>query len=704
MRQKTLTHAQNRIVEYPINASIFLEGPAGCGKTTTSVERLSSMLERGVGGESILILVPQRTLAMPYTDRLLCPNTPPGSVVTILTLGGLAKRTIENFWPLVAKQAGFAQPDRFPYFLTMETTQYFLAHLVRPLINEGYFESITIDRNRLYSQIIDNLNKSAIVGFPITEINERLTSAWIGEPGQIHVFDDAQKCATMFREYCLEHNLLDFSLQMEIFLNYLWPNPNCRDYLINTYRHLIVDNIEENPPVAYDLLKEWIPLSDSILLIYDWRAGYRRFLGADPERNYELKGICNHYFELKEPYNDNHAIISFGNAVADKIYPKMENQSSQHFNGQSLDGTIVIQYHRYFPEMLDWVTDEIKVLEGRGVLPGEIVVIAPFFSDALRFSLADRLTRLGIPSHSHRPSRQLIEEPVIKCLLTLISIAHPKWGFLPSKYDFAYALIQTIKSLDLIRAHLLANTLYQIHDSLPILNPFDVLAPDLQERITYQVGEKYEQIRNWLEEYRGKKHLPLDYFLSKLFGELLSQPSYGFHGDLHSGEIIANLIESIRKFRQAAGTHLATKGVPLGAEYLQMVQEGVIAAQYMRSWGNLPENAVLLAPAYTYLMTNRLIDYQFWLDIGSRGWYERIFQPLTHPYVLSRHWPIGQPWTDSHEYENSLDSLSRLITGLTRRCRQRIYLNISDLSEQGYEQRGILLKAINRLQTLNRND
>ena len=59
-------------------------------------------------------------------------------------------------------------------FLTLETAQYYMAHLVRPLLEQGYFESVTIDRNRLYSQILDNLNKAAVVGFPHTKIGEMM--------------------------------------------------------------------------------------------------------------------------------------------------------------------------------------------------------------------------------------------------------------------------------------------------------------------------------------------------------------------------------------------------------------------------------------------------------------------------------------------------------------------------------------------------
>ena len=115
-------------------------------------------------------------------------------------------------------------------------------------------------------------------GFHHAEIGDRLKSAWVGEPGQTRIYEDAQHCATLFREFCLDHNLLDFSLQLEIFLHRLWPNSLCQEYLKSEYRHLIFDNLEEDTPVAADLLRRWLPDFDSIFLIYDTDAGYRYFL------------------------------------------------------------------------------------------------------------------------------------------------------------------------------------------------------------------------------------------------------------------------------------------------------------------------------------------------------------------------------------------------------------------------------------------
>jgi len=75
---------------------------------------------------------------------------------------------------------------------------------------------------------------------------------------------------------------------------------------------------------------------------------------------------------------------------------------------------------RFHPQMLDWVAEEIsRLVHEENLAPSEIAVLAPFLSDALRFSLTERLRLYGIAVRTHRPSRELREEPPARCLLTL---------------------------------------------------------------------------------------------------------------------------------------------------------------------------------------------------------------------------------------------------------------------------------------------
>jgi hypothetical protein len=709
---------QDSIVSLAPGNKTFLQGPAGTGKTTAAVQRLLHLLKQGVPGGSILVLVPQRTLATPYSTALRRNRLRAGGVPSILTAGGLARRTVEIFWPLAAGPAGFADPDRPPTFLTLETAQYHMARLVRPLReDEGYFDSVVVDPNRLYSQILDNLNKAAVVGFPFEEIGTRLAAAWLGEPAQLRVYADAQACATLFRHHCLAHNLLDFSLQVEVFRRHLWPLPQVREHILEAYRHLVADNIEEDTPFAHDLLRDMLPALDSALLIYDQDAGYRQFLGADPQNASALRDLCQEHVAFDESLVASPALQALGDCLADALEQSARRatpSAAQPLPAGTRDALFFTEGLRFYPQMLDWVAAEIAGRADAGTSPGEIVVLAPFLSDALRFSLMNRLQRLGVPARSHRPSRALRDEPATHALLTLAALAHPQWAADPGRFDVANALLQGVDELDLVRAQLLAQIVHRPKGGIPQLSAWERINPDMRERISYVLGGRFDTIRLWLADYARKPEQPLDHFLSRLFGEVLSQRGFGFHNQVDAARVAANLVESVRKFRQGlggervpvqpstrSGATQPTKKTPsepsLGRDYLALVEDGVIAAQYVAAWQEPEEDAVLLAPAHTFLMMNRPVDYQFWLDVGSRGWFERLYQPLTQPYVLSRHWENTHPWDTDDEFAAGQQRLYRLTIGLIRRCRKQIVLGLSELDEQGLEPRGQLLWAFNQV-------
>ena len=688
----TLNLLQQRIIDSPLDSKLFVSGPAGTGKTTAGVERMRHLLAQGVPGESILMLTPQRSLQEPYLDLLYSPERRAGGDVTPATIGGLARRTCDLFWPLAGEAAGFANPTQPPVFLTLETAQYYMAHLVRPLLDEGYFESVTIDRNRLYSQIIDNLNKAAVIGFSHTEIGSKLDLSYFGDPAQRRVYQDAQDCANRFRQYCLDHNLLDFSVQLEVFANTMWKQDIVKDYLVRNYRHLIYDNVEEDGPRAHEIIAEWSADFESALLIYDEGAGFRFFLGADVYTGLQLREVCDEQIQLQESFVMSEGVAELSDGLVEAIVPNLESKVEGHRSSESLS---IIQA-RFYPELLDAVVNEIQSLVSSHLIsPSEIVVLAPYLSDALRFSITHRLEAKNIPWRSHRPSRSLNEEPASHALITLAALAHPHWNIPPPKFDVAYALMQSIDGLDLVRAQLLTDIVYRQRDLR--LSPFEEIKSDVQERITYSIGSRYSTLRNWIEEYRASNVLPLDHFFRKMFGEVLSQVGFGYHRNFDSVRVAASLVESVKKFRLALDLTGFENLLGLGKEYIQMLHDGVIAASYLEGWQNEDKDAVLVAPAHTFLMMNRPVTIQFWLDAGSSGWYERLAQPLTHPYVLSREWGEGRQWTDADDVQYSKEAMARLVSGLLHRCLERVYLGISELGESGFEGRGELLRAFQKV-------
>lgn len=695
MNTIALSPAQREIAHQPVHQRIFLEGDPGSGKTTTGIARLQFLLEQGVPGEQILILLPQRTLAQPYYQFINQPGFPPGGLPGVVTLGGLAQRAVQLFWPAIGEEIGFTHPQQPPSFLTLETAQYYMARVVEPYLDRGYFEQLVIDRNRLYSQLIDNLNKAAVVSISLVDIGERLKRAWGGQASQLILFDQAQECINAFRSYCFENNLLDYSLQIEVFTNHLWPSFLVRNYLQTTFRHLIYDNTEEDVPVAHDLIRDWLPAFESALLIYDYGGGHRLFLGADSQSGYALRQNCEKIVELPGSQVTSQPVAEFGSVLCKAIRRELREEQITPNARQAFTHLAA----RFYTQMIEQVCDQIdRLVNAEGVSPAEIVVLSPFVSDALRHSLMNQLTYRNVPVRSHRPSRSLYDEPAARSLLTAARLAHPHWKIMPSREEVRSMLLHFIAGLDLVRADLLVHMLYRPNaKDLPLL-PFEgIQQHQMQERITYSAGNAYAKLRDWMANYLDQgEEMELDIFYAFLFGEILSQPAFGFHQDFDAAAVTARLIESIQKFRRVIEpTFLEQQQGSIGLEYLRMVRQGVIAAQHIPPIDE--SNAVLIAPAYTFIISNRPVSYQFWMDVGSLGWWQRLYQPLTHPYVLSRHWIPGTVWSDMEEHNANQNSLARLIRGLAARCQEHIYLCSARVNERGAEERSALLQAFQAL-------
>ena len=688
-----LTATQSELVSAPLECKLWLEGIAGSGKTSVGVARVLRLLERGVPAESILIFVPQRSLAQPYIAALRGWTAHRGGQVSVQTIGSLSLQMVETFWFLVAGDAGFKHPQDLPNFLSLELAQYFMTRAIEPLVDKrDYFNSVRIERPRLYSQIVDNMNKAALVGFPISEIGSRLKAALASGVEQAHIFDDAQTCAVAFRKYCLAHNLLDFSLQLEVFRDYVWAAAPARAFLRGRYRHLIVDGVEEDNPASHFFVNELLQSCESALIIYDRDAGFRRFLGADPDSARRLRDNCELQATLDETFVMKEAVAALGAGLGTQLGRPI-----------SADGdadptpALITEAHRYHPAMVDWVARQVDLLvRERDASPNDIAIVAPFMSDALRFGLADGLAQRGVKLRSHRPSRALRDEPAARTLLTLARLAHPHWNMPPTDFDIVFALMAAISGLDLVRAKLLTEMLYRNGRLLAFA---EVRSTAMQERVTFDLGARYDRLAAWINRYiEGDRVDAIDIFFRRLYGALLSRAGFGFHDDVDAGNTAQNLVDSARGFRWSLDfMSRYDEQIDLSQDYVKMVDRGVIANFYLRDWIADAEEGVLIAPAYTFLLNNRAVDYQFWLNIGSEGWSRRLYQPLTHPYVLSRGWTAGMMWTEEDERNLSRETLGRLLLALTRRCRKAVYLGYSELSESGHEQRGLLLETIQSL-------
>ena len=241
---------------------IFLSGPFGSGKSTQAIARVRWLLaQERIRGDDLLVLAPQRTLAQPYYDALRSASMPPGSQPHVTTLASLIRNAVELYWPLIKDDAGFADTQREPTFLTLETSQYHMARFVDGALGRGELDGVRIERNRVISQVLDNLNKAALNQMSIEQSYQRLELAV--PPGEqlvarLNALRAALRVSEEFRQLCLQETLLDFSLQVQIFNEQILEKEWSRTHLHRRYRHLIYDNIEEDTWTAHRFVQGWM--------------------------------------------------------------------------------------------------------------------------------------------------------------------------------------------------------------------------------------------------------------------------------------------------------------------------------------------------------------------------------------------------------------------------------------------------------------
>jgi hypothetical protein len=245
-----------------------------------------SLVDSGIPAGEILLLVPQRTLALPYMQILRHPAFPAGRVLEVHTLGSLSRRMLQLFWPMVSGIAGFARPDQPPSFLNLETAQYFALHPYAPS-DEGLFSRSA--RPQPPVQPIHRQPQQISCGLP-DQLGERQSSRLEG-PVSCACTRMCRPALASFERTA--NNLVDYSLQVEVFFKFLWQLPLSRGFLQRSFRCLVFDNPEEDVPVVHDLVGEWLPDFDSALLVYDTNGGLRSFLGADPLSAHRLKPLCD---------------------------------------------------------------------------------------------------------------------------------------------------------------------------------------------------------------------------------------------------------------------------------------------------------------------------------------------------------------------------------------------------------------------------
>ena len=393
-------------------------------------------------------------------------------------------------------------------------------------------------------------------------------ATWSGDPNHLRHLQDAGRIAGEFRAYCLENSLLDLSLTIDVFNRQLVHKAEFHRYFSERYRHVLVDNLEEQTPAGQQFIESMLPLAQTLALVYDEGGGYKRFMAADPAAATRFQSRCQSVFWFEERFHTPPALTALANMVENYLL-----HTAQPGAGAQ-DALLGLAHGRYQREMINDLVRQLQDQIARGIPPSEIAIIAPYLDGAMRYMLAEALHEAGIPYRLLRRRGSPREEPRVRAWLTWLALAFPEWGYFPSGYDVAEALTLSIAGLDPARAQLVVKSLYRADESG--LRPIAEIAPDLRDRVGEAHLQRIEALRLWLVGTSADK--PLDSFLYDLFMQLQVQPGFQAEPDLAGAAASQWLVETATRLRSAArplGLHTPQD---VGLAFIEGINQGLVSA------------------------------------------------------------------------------------------------------------------------------
>lgn len=685
-RAPVIEPTRQQLAAIEAGQSSFLEGPAGTGKSLALQYRMLNLLKTGQPAYTLLVLVAEPEHVEPYLATIQQTAPRPYTELLITTYTHLARQMVTLFWPLLARQAGFERPFQPPTFLSYDLAQLLMWKSVAPMLDEGAFADLPMRPQQIVSQLLDTLNRAALNGLTLEEASSRQARTWAGEQDHLRHLASAASAADHFRQICLANNLLDLSLVVQVFDTQLVRHSEFRRYFSERFRHLIVDNLEEQTPAGQNFISDLMVSTETTALAYDSGGGYKRFMAADPKGANQFFSRCQNVFYFEDSYTTRPALPDLANLVENYL---LDAKNPSPNAGQAIAGIIGGRYRR---EMVNDLARYLaELIQEKDLALHEVAIIAPYLDSTLRYTLAQALRNEGLPYFLLRRRSSPRDEPRVRAWLTWLALAHPEWGIVPVVYDVAEALSLSIAGMDPARAQLVAERLYD--PGGPMLLPAELLSLEIAGRTGLHLVELVEELRLWLRD-NGRGMYPVDVFLHRLFTMLLATPRFQPEPDLRGAAVCDWLVRTAGRLRWAAEPMGYRTTRDQGVAFIEGIQKGLVSAN-PPDIGDPPDPAgMMVSTIYGYLLAGRPVRYQVWLETAASGWWDIPRQPLSNAFVLAQSWDPEQPWTMTEDFAVRNELLSRIVQGLTSRCSEGIILASSDLDRRGARQDGPLWRAL----------
>jgi len=735
----TLSGKTSRLIEEFCIRGQQIQSPLNQIVPTVRLEKLKSDRHNQIGVSQhtepqILILAANTENRINLMDRISEATSEQYPYYSTTPLGFFEDEVI-LFWPLLIQALKLR--GQFPLRLRPETEQELASRFWSPQIEKLKQPGVSLER--MIRRTLDLFQLAAFSCTPTEEIGIVLQQGFedVGT-GTLTALDNF--CANIaellqeWRDWCCQGGLLTYGIITELYWRYLLPNSTYQQHLIHRYPFVLADNLDEYPAITYRLFDFLLDNGATGVFTYNPDGSIRLGLGADPEYLAQLQDRCQTEI-LETPKN-------LAQEIGEPIMELVVNNNYLNIYQRQLRTYLKLIPARSRAALLQNVAKMIVQDINLGIVkPEEVAIIAPGLDAIARYSLTSILEDAGIAVESLKEQRPLISYPMIRALLSILTLVYPGLGRLVDRDAMAEMLVvlsqssiskgerqidgqenlQKTSDIDPVRAGLLADHCFYPDIAHPRLLPIQTFSR--WDRVGSRATSFYNQILEWIEKQRSQQQegqLPNPIFLldraiqSFFISSYLSLAQLSALRELM--ETATHYWEVERRLQQNSQLEVTEPMTddPMEKDsssstvekFIQFLRRGVVSANPypIPSIVHSP-SAVTLATIFQYRASRKCHRWQYWLDVGSPLWLSGGTATL-YGATLFLQGQLGKCWTIEDSQKSDRERLRRILLDLLSRVsysnsssvngsnEHRIYLCHSDLAVNGQEQTGPLLPLV----------
>ncbi|WP_455539497.1 hypothetical protein [Terrisporobacter sp.] len=591
----------------------------------------------------VLFLVPNAITKLSYMREL---NVPFSEELKITTYTHFVQGELMKYWPIVEENCQQIKVNKIsPSFISSSLSEYIIKEYIKKTREEdNYFEDIVATDKNICKNVLDNLSKASFNNLDINNIGERIYNSKKNRNDlNRYSYTQMQEVIDYYLEVLLSNGIIDSSISVHLYNNYLLNNEEYKKRLKREYNYIIVDSLENASVSESNLIEKFLDSTKESYIFYDKSKDYSSFKNVDIK--YVEDNIIQKYFSED---TDNLNEINLKSLYEEK--KKIEINENSHL----------------YDEMIESVVNKILELIKEGKNLRDIVIISPINNSILDYKISNKLRKNNIEVANTKMDNKIIDHTYANALVVATCIFFNLQHLI--KEEEYINFIEILLSVNKIRAIKIFNTR---HDN-----------------------EDYKSLVEFIEN-KEKEELRISEFLLQFYIEKMLNLKDGKRNVVFCKDIIkqADIFSEILE-------DLSINDKEKHEVFINCLKDNI--NEYYTSYDiedMKNSDKVIITTPYAYINANINRKIQLWLDVGSNVWNMKIEKDISNPLVLRQSFKEKEIYSDEMEDKNKKYYLYNLICNLLHNS-EEIYAFKSEYSVNGFMQEsmlyGLLLKLLDK--------